>query len=132
MANKYTIDLERRIEEKDRQSLIDLLSLISGATGDNNVEYVEDDEKIKRFGSIADYFKLYFSDMPNITIKSSIDEERISGLITITAENVLDLRLTDEIKLLISNCTRMDISPRNNGVIELDFNFLGFKKRRAI
>ncbi len=130
MGNEYFIDIEKAVEEKRREDLVDLLRVISEKINNKNVEYIIDVHQVARFELIKERIQSYFADMPEFSVKNSIDEDCTSGLITITAEGVLNLELTEEIKMLLKNCTRMDISPRNNGIVDLDFNFLNFRKKR--
>ena len=130
MANKYIIDAEQLIEERRRQDLIDLLRVLSEKTSGQTAEYIIDVDKVSRFNLIKKRIHSYFAGVQGFSVESSIDDDCIGGLITITSKDILNLELTEEIKLLIENCTRMDISPRNNGIIDLEFNFLGFRKKR--
>lgn len=131
MSNKYFINLEGQIEEKMRQDLIEVLNRIQEMPHSGGSEYAADVERISAFNLIAEHIKSYFENSSDILVDSSIDENCTGGLITIASKNTLDLALTNDIKLLMRFCTRMDISPHDNGVIKLEFNFLNFQRKTS-
>lgn len=132
MGNKYIIDVQRQIEAQSRRDLLEALNKVGKIASRRNVKYVSDAEQISRFKQMFELAKISFAERPDITVEGSIDNEQRCGLITISAKNVLDLTLTEDVKTLIRNCTRLDISPYNHGIIKLEFNFLGLKKECVI
>lgn len=129
MSRKYYIDFESQVEEKRRRDLIEVLNQIQEMSRHGDSEYIADTERISVFNLIADHIKAYFENSLDVLVDSSIDEDCTGGLITIASKNTLDLMLTEDIKLLMKLCSRMDVSPHNNGVIKLEFSFLNFQKR---